>query len=198
MASTAMASTAAAQVAPVPAATVAPILPAASVTPRAPLPLTLSPVAVGGSVERSTRLVSRLRLRLTMASTAAGPRDRLHSRVVGQMVDFFPAGDHGFHLSAGTRLFNPRAMEVSVHGMLPTQRRLNTPGLKTTMRRSPALTMGYTDRIDADTSVGVEVGAMKGRAYNDAADVARQTRAQRNAIGSPLNPVVNLVLGHRF
>lgn len=198
MATPCLAGGAAAQVAPVPTAAVAPILPAASVTPRAPLPLTMAPVAVGGSVERSTRLVSRLRLRLTMASTAAGPRDRLHSRVVGQMVDFFPAGDHGFHLSAGTRLFNPRAMEVSVHGMLPTQRRLNIPGLKTTMRRSPALTMGYTDRIDADTSVGVEIGAMKGRAYNDAADVARQTRAQRNAIGSPLNPVVNLVLGHRF
>ncbi|MCP3735177.1 hypothetical protein M9979_09880 [Sphingomonas sp. RP10(2022)] len=182
-----------------------PELPAFTTPSRAPLAMTLAPVAMGGSVERSTRLTNRLRLRVTLESAAsgagAGARDRVHSRLIGQMVDFFPAGDHGFHLSAGTRLFNPGApgaAEVAARGLLPSQRRLNIPGLKTTMRRAPALTLGYTDRIDADTSLGFEVGAMQGRAYNDAADVARQTRLARNAIGRPINPVVNLVIGHRF
>ena len=190
------ASMAAAQVAPA-ASVIAPLLPGPAAASRAPLPLTLAPVAMGGSAERSTRLFGGLRLRLAMANTAAGPRDRVHSRIVGQMIDFFPAGDHGFHLSAGTRLFNPRTMEVATRSLIASQRRLNIPGMKTTMRRTPALTVGYTDRIDPDTSVGFEVGAMKGRAYYDAADVARQTRAERNAIGSPINPVVNLVFGHR-
>lgn len=190
-----MAASAGAQVVPSPIAPVAPAAPA----PRAPLPL--SPVALGGTVERAARLGKRLNMRVTVASTAAGPRDRVHSRLTGQMIDFYPAGDHGFHLSAGMRLFNPRGMgaaESAARGLSPSQRRLNIPGMKTTMRQAPALTLGYTDRIDADTSLGVEVGAMKGRAYYSAADVARQTRADRNMIGSPINPVFNLVMARRF
>ncbi len=165
---------------------------------RAPLDLSLPPVAAGGSADRVVPLAGRLRLRMTMQNTAAGPHDRVRSRVIGQMADFYPAGDHGFHLSAGTRLFNPRAMEVSQGALLPSARRLNVPGMKTAMRRAPALTVGYTDRIDANTSLGFEVGAMQGRAYNDAANLTRQTRADRNTIGSPLNPVANFVIGHRF
>ncbi|AXJ94773.1 MULTISPECIES: hypothetical protein [unclassified Sphingomonas] len=175
--------------------------PSAAPSPRGPLHLSLAPIAVGGSVERSARLTNKLSLRVTVQSGPVESRDMFHARLAGQMVDFYPAGDHGFHLSAGTKMFNPRAMgpsETAMRGILPSQRRLNIPGMKTSMRRAPALTMGYTDRIDADTSIGFEVGAMKGRAYNDVANAARQTRADRNAIDSPINPMANLVIGHRF
>lgn len=188
----------------VPAASIpnAPFLPpAAAPAPRGPMRLSLAPVAAGGSVERSARLAGKLSMRVTVQSVGDGSREMFHSRMTGQMVDFFPAGDHGFHLSMGTRVFNPRPMgpsEIAMRGILPSLRRLNIPGMKTNMRRAPALTMGYTDRVDRDTSVGFEVGAMHGRAYNDVANVARQTRAERNAIESPINPMVNLVIGHRF
>lgn len=191
-----------AQVAPTTASTPLPtILPTPAPAPRGALNLSLVPNAVGGRVERNARLSRTLSMRVTVENSGGSARDRVHSRITGQMVDFFPAGDHGFHLSAGTRVFNPRALgpsDVAMRGLLPSQRRLNLPGMKTSMRRAPAVTMGYTDRIDTDTSVGFEVGAMQGRAYNDVANVARQTRADRNQIGSPINPMVNLVIGHRF
>lgn len=57
--------------------------------------------------------------------------------------------------------------------------------------------MGYTDEVSDHLHVGVEAGAMLGRAYNTATDSARRLRGERDG-GDPVNPVVQLVIGRRF
>jgi len=153
----------------------------------------LQPLAIGSSVERSARMSGNLRLRVGVAATAQGPRDRIHQRIASSMIDFYPVGSSGFHLSAGTKLYDVRAGEQATNrGLMVTQRQLNVPGGRPGLKRTPALTMGYTGQV-AETSLGLEVGAMRGPVYTD---MMRQTRLQRAA--DPINPMVNLVVGRRF
>lgn len=57
--------------------------------------------------------------------------------------------------------------------------------------------MGYSDEVSDHLHVGVEAGAMLGRAYNTATDSTRRLRGERDG-GDPVNPVVQLVIGRRF
>ena len=162
---------------------------------RAPL---LRGMATGAIVQQSARLGGNLRLRVAVGPASAGPRDRLHQRVASSMVEFYPVGDSGFHLSAGTRLYDTRAGEQATNrGLMVAPRPLNVPGGKIGLKRTPALTMGYTGSAADGTSIGLEIGAMKGSAYTDANDMARRNRAERTG-GNPVNPMVNLVVGRRF
>lgn len=182
---------------PIVAAPIVPNMPvtgAPQPTVRAPL---LQPLALGSSVEKTTRLSTNLRVRIAVAATAQGPRDRIHQRIASSMVDFYPVGSSGFHLSAGTKLYDPRTGEQATNrGLMVAPKQPNIPGSKVGLKRTPALTLGYSGELAERTSVGIEVGAMKGRAYNNASDLTRQTRAER--IGNPVNPMVNLVVGRRF
>lgn len=180
------------------AAQVVPNMPsAATPQPRARAPL-LQRLAPGTTVQNSARLGGNLRLRVAVGTTGAGARDRLQQRIASSMVEFYPVGDSGFHLSAGTRLYDTRAGEQATNrGLMVAPRPLNAPGGKIGLKRTPALTMGYTGSAADGTSIGLEVGAMKGRAYTDANDMARRTRAERIG-GNPVNPMINLVVGRRF
>jgi hypothetical protein len=162
---------------------------------RAPLLQRLGP---GTIVQNSARLGGNLRLRVAVGSAGTGARDRVQQRIASSMVEFYPVGDSGFHLSAGTRLYDTRAGEQATNrGLMVAPRPLNAPGGKIGLKRTPALTMGYTGRAADGTSIGLEVGAMKGRAYADANDMARRTRAERIG-GNPVNPMIHLVVGRRF
>jgi hypothetical protein len=161
---------------------------------RAPL---LQPLALGSSVEKTTRVSGNLRVRIAVAAAAQGPRDRIHQRIASSMIDFYPVGSSGFHLSAGTKLYDPRVGEQATNrGLMVAPKQPNVPGSKIGLKRTPALTLGYSGELAERTSIGIEVGAMKGRAYNNASDLTRRTRADR--IGNPVNPMVNLVVGRRF
>lgn len=162
---------------------------------RNPLLQRLTP---GTTVQNSARLGGNLRLRVAVGPAGEGPRDRLHQRIASSMVEFYPVGDSGFHLSAGTRLYDTRAGEQATNrGLMVAPRPLNVPGAKIGIKRTPALTMGYTGSAADGTSIGVEVGAMRGSAYTDANDMARRNWAERTG-GNPVNPMVNLVVGRRF
>jgi len=162
---------------------------------RGPL---LQPIAPGSSVEHVAPVGRNLRLRVAVAAAQQGPRERIHQRIASSMIDFYPVGTSGFHLSAGTRMYDPRAGEqLTNRGLITAPRQLNVPGGRAGLRRTPALTMGYTGEVADRTSLGVEVGAMRGRVYSNATDAARLTRAERGG-RNPVNPMVNLVVGRRF
>lgn len=157
----------------------------------------LHPLALGSGVERDTRLSSRLRLRVTTVATAAGPREKMRERVGGSMIDLYPSDTSGFHMSAGTRIYDTRLAEQGNRGPVGAPRQSNIPGGRVALRRTPALTMGYSDEVSDHLHVGVEAGAMLGRAYNTATDSTRRLRGERDG-GDPVNPVVQLVIGRRF
>lgn len=177
--------------------------PAQALTERAGAPASvrgplLQPIALGSSVERIAPVGRTLRLRIAVAAAQQGSRERIHQRIASSMVDFYPVGTSGFHLSAGTRMYDPRAGEqLTNRGLIPAPRQLNVPGGRAGLRRTPALTMGYTGEIADGATLGIEVGAMRGRVYSNATDAARLTRADRGG-RNPVNPMVNLVVGRRF
>ena len=186
---------AAAQVAPV---TILPPAPRASVLVRTPL---LAPIGLESPTERSTQLSSKLRLRVATVGTSAGPGERVHQRLASSMVDIYPVAGSGLHLSAGSRLYDVRVGEQASNRPLMVAQRpmLGAGGGRIGLRRNPALTLGYTGTLMNDTSVGLEVGAMKGRAYEIGGRLTRPTAGDRAGVGNgPINPVVNFVVGRRF
>lgn len=163
---------------------------------RGPL---LQAQAIGGRIERTARLGRALRLRVAVASVTPAPRDHVQQRIASSMVDIFPAGTSGFRLSAGMRLYDQRVGEQATsRGLMTIARQSNIPGGRLGMRRAPVLTLGYTGVLRERTTMGIEVGAMMGHAYNtSAADTTRRLRGERPE-GNPVNPMVNVVVGHRF
>jgi len=156
------------------------------------------PLALGSGSEHDARIGANLRLRVATVTTAPGPRGRSHQRLAGSMVDLYPIGGSGFHLSAGTRLYDPRPGDGATgRRLVGAPREINIPGGRAGLRRTPALTMGYNGALADHMSIGVEVGAMKGRAYANATDATRQLRGERGE-GNPVNPMVHLTLGRRF
>lgn len=171
--------------------------PAGDPSPTAASP-PLQPLALGGRDERDARITAKLRLRVATVSSAPGLRDKAHQRLAGSMIDLYPVDGSGFHLSAGTRVYDQRAGDSAASRRLAgVPRQINVPGGRPGLRRTPAVTLGYRGAVDEDTSIGVEVGAMKGHVYSNATDMTRRLRGERGE-GNPVNPMVHLVLGHRF
>lgn len=179
---------------------------AQSIAPISPAERTpqLGPVVQGGVVEKGARVGGNLRIRLAVAAgtfAGNGAREHVQPRVTGSMIDFYPDRSGGFHLSAGTRLYDvagATGASRAAGGLLRTPRPGNAPGARAGLKRTPAVTLGYTGVVDDDTSVGVEVGAMTGRAYTTTTDMVRRSRADRGGGDGPVNPMVNLVVGRRF
>lgn len=172
--------------------------PAPMAAQRTPL---LAPIALGGTLDRTTPLTARLRLRVATMTTSAGPNERVHQRLASSMVEYYPFADSGFHLSAGGGLYDVRAGEqVGNRPLMLSQRpTLGAGGGRIGLRRTPALTFGYTGTMLADTTIGLEVGAMKGRAYEIGGRLTRPTAGERGGVGNgPINPVVNVSFGRRF
>lgn len=129
---------------------------------------------------------------------------RVHARYMSSMGDFYPAGDDsGFHVSAGLGLFERRSMlrqnleEMRDLVYLPYTR--SNSGVHWGYRRVATIAAGYTQPIDDNVSLGIEAGAMMGRALSRG---GRRMGLRRLADGdgphSGPNPVVHLVLDVNF
>ncbi len=159
------------------------------------IPPTL-PFVPGSRIETDAPFAADLRLRIDVTppvtADAEGPRGPVRRRVTRPMVDLHPIGLDGFHLSAGAQVRNRHA------GDLPRRSAfIPHPDDRIRTRRAPILTMGYTDMIDDATRVGIEVGAVKGAAYRNGRDLMRREPGARG-MGSPINPMIHLMLGQRF
>lgn len=168
---------------------------------RAPDTLTLA-----RSSETSSAIAARFRVRTNVATVPQGPlgaRDRIHQRLAGSMIDFYPVDGKGFRVSAGSRFYDVRGAssgsaiagpDASARALLAVPRTATAPTAKAGLKRStPALTMGYAGTLGASTNVGLELGAMKGRAYAGTAD-----QGAHDGDGGKVNPVVSLVVGRHF
>jgi hypothetical protein len=145
-----------------------------------------------------------LALRIQLAPHSeplVGGDSRIQQRIATTMFDFYPAGGlGGFHLSAGLHYYtrynaNLEAQQVT-DGKLFIPRGRTGAGIRNGFNRyTPALTAGYSQSLGGDAMIGLEAGALVGRAINaqpmqNVYDVG-ETR-------SGLNPVANLVVGLRF
>jgi hypothetical protein len=128
---------------------------------------------------------------------------RLQQRVDSSMIDFFPAGDEGFHLSAGMRLFARRNVDRAFRGLLagPKGRGVGGVGAR---RFTPAATLGYIRGLDADTVLGFEVGAVMGRLNSGMSGRLRQTESSEghgmNGLRpmTGINPIARVTFGYKF
>jgi hypothetical protein len=175
--------------------------------PRKDAVVTLLPPSIALGTVRATRDF-RFRTGLGAASPLS-PDDlmnRVHTRFVTAMVDFYPIEGKGFHLSAGTRFFARRNFTEEAENA--TRYLIYVPrggggGLRGGFKRfTPAATVGYTGDLAEGMSLGLEAGARLGRAFTGMPRLRRMasdsnTEGARGD-GSKPNPMVNMVFGLRF
>eukprot|EP01035_Chromulina_nebulosa_P040990 gene40989-55400_t len=123
---------------------------------------------------------------------------RVRQRLRSSMLEFYPSGD-GFHVAAGVRMFERQnffndAQRVT-HGLLYNPRGTNAESIRAGFRNyTPAVTMGYTRTVSEGLTLGLEGGALLGRA---ASSMPRSFRLA--ATGSDggehggVNPVANML-----
>jgi hypothetical protein len=127
---------------------------------------------------------------------------RMRERTASQMVDFYPVSGTGFHLSAGLRLFEGRSMlRQNLKAMrdlvyLPYSR--SNSGVHWGYRRAPAMMLGYTQAVDRDVSVGIEVGAMLGRATSSMRRFGGDPALHRDNGRGGANSIAHLLVGVSF
>ena len=124
--------------------------------------------------------------------------DMVRPRFVGGMVDIYPSSSSGFRLSTGTRYFSRAnfwvAAEQTTRGLLydPHWSR-GGRGLARGFRRyTPAVTLGYDLQPLRGLVVGLEGGALNGRAIQPVGPGRGVFREQRLAGRSGLNEVATL------
>ena len=125
---------------------------------------------------------------------------RMRNRPASAMADFYPIDGTGFHLSAGLRFFESRSMlRQNLKAMrdlvyLPYSR--SNSGVHWGYRRVPAMAVGYTQPLDQGTFVGIEVGAMLGRATGSMRRFGQGGERRREGRGP--NSIVHLMFGVSF
>lgn len=129
-----------------------------------------------------------------------GSGERFRRRADSAMADFYPIDGIGVHLSGGMRFFNNasflRDAAKSTGGLLYQPRSLGNSGMRWGYRRTPAMAVGYTQSLDKDVVLGVEIGAMAGRATSPIRRFGLSGRRRDGGHGA--NSVVHLVLGFKF
>jgi len=143
-----------------------------------------------------------LRVQVAPESTPLiGGDSRIQQRIAKAMFDFYPDGGiGGFHISAGLHYYS--RYNANLEAQRATDGKLFIPrgrtggGIRTGFNRyTPAATMGFSQPLGRSAMVGVEAGALMGRALN-----ARplQNVGSVGETHSGINPVANLVVGMRF
>jgi hypothetical protein len=96
--------------------------------------------------------------------------DMVRPRFIGGMIDIYPSSRSGFRLSAGTRYFARTnfwvAAEQATDGLLydPHMTRGGRSLARGFRRYTPAATLGYDQVLTRGLVVGLEGGALRGRA----------------------------------
>ena len=144
-----------------------------------------------------------LRLRVLTVQSADPAVDvnseasRLRKGFGGSMSDFFPLGTDGFHLSSGGRM-NSRLTSPFHDNLL-----LYAPrggGFRSSRRLTPAMTLGYSRRVDRGLTMGVESGMVMGHLDSNYYSVVHPSRfghlGQDGA--SHANAVARMTMAYSF
>lgn len=136
---------------------------------------------------------------ITQTDTAV-TSGRMRNRNASAMADFYPVDGTGFHLSAGLRFFESRSMLrrnlKEMRDLVYLPRSVGNAGVHWGYRRVASMAVGYTQPLDEDVSLGIEVGAMMGRAINRGRRLGPRTGDGRRETGP--NSIVHLVLDVNF
>lgn len=150
---------------------------------------------IGGVVKNEMRISRTFRLRVdTQVSTLSGAdgQNRIHPRLARSMIDLFPIPDEGFRLSAGNR-FVARRPAGDSRGLLYVPRNGSAGVMRTGLRRfNPAVTVGYQGEVAPKISLGVEVGALKGHAWQRVRTDGGMPRGMRERERNPVASLVNV------
>ena len=128
----------------------------------------------------------------------------LRRRFTGTMMEFYPFAGSGFHFSGGARLFARRNFltetEDSARGLLRVSRSVMAPittraGFK---RFNPALTAGYSFAVSQLAQIGIEGGALMGRAFAGTPGLPRRGFGGRRDHAVHPDAIANLVFGMHF
>ena len=129
--------------------------------------------------------------------------DMVRPRPFRGMTDIYPFAIAGFHVSAGSRYFSRAnfwsAAEQTTRGLLLNPRLRGGGGVSTGFRGPTwALTTGYDVALLPRLVVGIEGGALKGRAINPGPR-GRMFRADdRKASRAGSNPLATLAVRFAF
>lgn len=129
--------------------------------------------------------------------------DMVHPRPFRGMTDIYPMADAGFHVSIGSRYFaRPNfwsTAEQASRGILYDTRWRGGGGVPTGFRRRTwALTTGYDAEVLPRLVVGIEGGALRGRAINPGPR-GRMFRADdRKAGRAGINPIATFAVRWAF
>ncbi len=144
-----------------------------------------------------------LRLRVLSVQSADPAVDidnqasRLRKGFGGSMIDYFPFGGEGFHLSTGGRMSTRLSSPFRNSQLLYAPRGFGIHGSR---RLTPAMTMGYSKQVEHGLTMGVESGMLMGHldsSYYSVVHPSRLGRVSENG-GGTANPVARLTAAYRF
>lgn len=156
---------------------------------------TLSPTAVPVGTD--------LRLRVLSVQSADPALDidsqtsRLRKGFGGSMIDYFPLGGDGFHLSTGGRMSSRLSSPFRDNQLFYAPR---GGGMRSSRHLTPAVTMGYSKQMQHGLTMGLEGGMLMGHldsSYYSVIHPLRLSRAGESG-GSAANAVARLTAAFRF
>jgi hypothetical protein len=126
---------------------------------------------------------------------------RVRNRSFSSMADFYPFESNGFHLSAGLRFFEARSMlrqnEKAMRDLVYLPRSVGNAGVHWGYRRVASMAIGYTQPLDRDVSVGLEVGTMMGHAISSGRRFGPRLPGDGRRESGP-NSIVHLLVNVNF
>ncbi|QDZ06494.1 hypothetical protein FPZ24_02565 [Sphingomonas panacisoli] len=129
--------------------------------------------------------------------------DMVRPRFFKGMTDIYPVASFGLHISIGSRYFaRPNFwndVEQASRGMIVNPQWRGGGGVSTGFRRRTwALTTGYDAEVLPRLVIGLEGGALKGRAINPGprGQIYRLRDREANRVG--LNPIATLAVRYAF
>ncbi|HEX4692989.1 hypothetical protein [Sphingomonas sp.] len=163
-------------------------------------PRSVAAARIGLITSRSPRMEPQLVRRGGYTAIAAMVRPRF----VPGMLDIYPSATSGFRLSIGNRYFNKvnytAAAEQASHGLLydPHMVRGGIGLMRAFRRYTPALTIGYDVAMAPRLVVGLEGGALSGRAINQGPRGRAFRNDDRLASHAGLNPIATFAIRYAF
>ena len=166
---------------------------------------------LGVTAQPGTRLSSRFRLRVGemapvavpgMQTIAAAPRPRR----IATMVDFYPAPESGFRVSAGMRILSKRGRQsFALYKATQPGSAIYAPAMAAKLplrnnitQTAPAATLGWTRRLSDKAVFGIEAGTIMEHGRGRKTAVAIANPDQRPAEWSRIDPVAQVAFAMKF
>ena len=113
------------------------------------------------------------------------------------MIDYFPLGIDGFHLSGGGRMTSRATSVFRDNELLYAPRQT---GFRSSRHLTPAVTMGYSKQVERGLRLGLEGGMLMGHldsSYYSVVHPSRLGRTSDEGMGNG-NAVARLTAAYRF